>query len=979
MVVAGSSLLLSAAESKALVDGAIEWSVQSPLRAVVALLCLNYRFPTINAGDVKVYVLGFGAGLALLAVTYSIAVRPRIEEWESTDDPEASESNGTDRAPHRSPTGKAHIPPLAAAQLLVGLYLLWSLASSRWSAAPELAIGGSILLAIHFLWAFVLRHGLNLAAARAACSIIIVITGLTAIAAIWYYYGRNPTLRAKFPFGNPNFLAACLIPGILLPLSLAGHGLADALRGHRPPVVRTLLLPGAVAALAAWTLYLTGSRGPAVGLVFGLLSIWFFCVHGRHRFVPVAAGAGVLVCTWFLFAALQGTASPAGRDATIRFRLYAWSYAWQMFQERPVTGHGQGGFVLGGDARTIDDVLRDPTVFESRIEHAHNEWLEVLADLGAVGLVLIASALLLTIRAAMLAMAARPPSDHRWALRGLLGALVGMVVGESFGVGLRVSDVPAMFYTVLGLIWALSGPSPSATASWLALTRPRRIGTGVVGTVVGLATMLMTQQDFAAAGNAFRSEEQLALGNDEEAIRWAEAAGGRLSPHRALINLYRLSEAHMSAAKRLQDRAIEREARAARDEPPNPSLVALAQSDRQASDEHAKLGSHALKELVARSPGYLNHGWVEYLLNMIQADNAVARNDRREADLRARNAAAAIERELSRQPFDPWMAVSYAEVARGSLDPAELIEVLARPLRYKGGGREYAGLLAELAGTPGFTEAMASAAREAQAAVMLPTSENYPVDAGQRWAPEKLRLAAMLHFQRGDYDGARELLERAAMGYDRLPPSAAIGAASCNAELAECRFYSEPREAVSALVAASRAIALAPASEAGKALVIAVKQRMIDYFLAGDDEESARRLLVATGPSTVSDAVIDGELGLRYRRMLESLLLRRRDAWFLPKSAGDLVPHLQRWAGRAIALNPRDHLSHYLAADLAFHGGDEEAAALHLRQALEAGLSPADACRFLSVAREKKPNSPALESLWKDIQANCAAPPSAPQ
>ena len=73
-----------------------------------------------------------------------------------------------------------------------------------------------------------------------------------------------------------------------------------------------------------------------------------------------------------------------------------------------------------------------------------------------MGIVLLASALWLTVRAGMLALRAAPSSGRRWALVGLLGALVGLCVDACFGVGLRVSGVPTLFYTVIGLIWALS-------------------------------------------------------------------------------------------------------------------------------------------------------------------------------------------------------------------------------------------------------------------------------------------------------------------------------------------------------------------------------------------------------------------------------------------------------------------------------------------------------------------------------------------
>src|SRR3990172_13182196 len=75
MPLAGGFLLLSAAESVTLVDGAVEWHVESPLRAVVQLLCLNYQLPTINAGEIKGYILGIGAALAVLAVSIAVLAR----------------------------------------------------------------------------------------------------------------------------------------------------------------------------------------------------------------------------------------------------------------------------------------------------------------------------------------------------------------------------------------------------------------------------------------------------------------------------------------------------------------------------------------------------------------------------------------------------------------------------------------------------------------------------------------------------------------------------------------------------------------------------------------------------------------------------------------------------------------------------------------------------------------------------------------
>src|SRR3990172_11958581 len=113
MTLAGGFLLLSAAESVTLVDGAVEWHVESSLRAVVQLLCLNYQLPTINAGEIKGYILGFGAAMAVLVVSIAVLARaPGGEEETGAIEPDR---NSTSR-------GRPQIAPLLAAQFLVALY-----------------------------------------------------------------------------------------------------------------------------------------------------------------------------------------------------------------------------------------------------------------------------------------------------------------------------------------------------------------------------------------------------------------------------------------------------------------------------------------------------------------------------------------------------------------------------------------------------------------------------------------------------------------------------------------------------------------------------------------------------------------------------------------------------------------------------------------------------------------------------------------
>jgi O-antigen ligase len=968
VTVGGSSLLLSAAESNTLVDGAIEWHAESPLRAVVQLLCLDYRLPTIHAGAVKIYLLGIGAGLSILALTIAVAASRRTDEEDVDTDVPAAGAKPADKHAGAQGPGKAHVAPLVAAQLLVALYLLWSLASSRWSAAPELAVGGSALLIIHALWAYGLGNGLGAAGARVASRILVMITALTAVTALWYYYGRNPTLRAKFPFGNPNFLAACLIPGLLLAGTFCCERLIVAVRTKRARPVGAMLLALVVIALGLWTFYLTGSRGPAVGLAFGALAAFFFGLRKWWKLAPTVVAFAVAVAGWQYYTSAQDRVSPTGRDVTLRVRDYAWRYAWEMYGEKPFTGHGQGGFVLAGDPRAVRDVMSDPEPFEARIAHAHSEWLEVMADLGSVGLVLIAAGLLLTLRAGALALDGLRTRAEYWVLLGLMAALVGLTVEEATGVGLRVSGVGTWYFTVIGLIWALSAHRLGGLTVRLAATPTRRVGTAVVGGAIGLVALICTQADFSAARSSYRARESLQRGEYEEAVGLAKAAQNRLNPQRALANMLRLAEAHLYAAQDLQRLALDRDARARAEAVPDDRLRELAEQNYEASDQHCSQGFDALKALVSRSPGYFSHGQLEYLLYLTRARNAAARGDPRERDLNLSYAAMAIERELTRQPFNPAIALDFARIAVTSADAEAVLVVLARPLRYEGINREYVDLLGPLAADPEFDAQLELTMAAARRAIASPGQVEELSEEVTTWAPEILRLAATVCYMRGEYDRARENLELAATAYDTWSSRAPLGAASCYAELADSRFFHTPDDPQAALESAARAIAMATESLPGRLLQQKVERRMIHYHLAAEEEDAALELLRKSAPPGVTEQGIMQELALRYRALSESLL-QRREAGVLRKPPQDMLGKLQRWVHRSIVLRPDDALNHYLAADLTFYAGADEAAATHLTRALELGLTPEAALQFLQVALDERPDSAPLKALWSMLQS----------
>lgn len=968
-VVGGSCLLLSAAESVELVDGALPWRADSPLRAVVQLLCLNYEFPTINAGEVKNLILAFGSGLAMLALTVAVLSR--------------SGGEGGDAEPAEAALQLAsgwwrHPSPIATAQILAVCFVLWSFVSSRWSSAPMLSAGASALLGIFYLWSLALGHGLNSRASKISGRIIVAATAAASAAAIWYYYGRNPVLAAKFPFGNPSFLATCLIPGAVL----AMVGLAESVRSKDSSDAgrRILAATGFIAALAliGWAFALTRSRGPAIGLAFGVLSIAFFALRGKAKVLPLVLGvAAVAAGAWYMSENLYA-ASATGRAATMRFRLYSWNYAWDLFVSRPVTGHGQGGFTLHGDARTAGDILSDPLPFVARVDHAHNEWLEVLTDLGAIGGLLVLGVFLATLAGGIRAIRQRDWAE-RWPLIGLLSSMVGMMVAECFGVGLRVAEVPSLFYTVLGLTWAAAagagGESP--LLQYAASTPNRRIFAGALGGILGLSSLALAQQDFEAARNAYRAVEASRRGEHEAAVDFASAALLRLSPQRVLENTYRVAEANLRASERLIQRGMDRGRRAFEGVGPDEQLQSLAAEDFERADEYNRAAGAGLKRLITASPGFIGSGALEARINLLDAQMAAVRGDTAGRDAFLKNAAAALHREQVRQPFDPRLAIEYVRLAGPELNIEPILTALARPLRHHRASEGYVSILTDLTKVPGFDEQLAAITESARGAIAANKAD--AVEGPSAWSAELLRIAGIAHFLGGKFDAAREQIAEACRWYEPRAGAAPMGAAACYAELADVSFFSDPLTATSAIEYAKKALTTAPYSEQGRDLQASVEQRMVHYYLAAGDESAAVELLRKTAPAEVTDDTINQELGARFRRLSESIL--RQKAESLSRSdGGALLNEIAEWMTRANELRPPDMASHYAMARIAMLQKNAEAMTGELLSAVELDLPPEAAREMLDAAGASGVAGPSVEALRAELDRRFPPPPeSAPE
>jgi O-antigen ligase len=193
--------------------------------------------------------------------------------------------------------------------------------------------------------------------------------------------------------GNPGDLAAYLV----LPCLLAQFLLVREQRARRSQ--RAPLRVGVAAALAIclYALAVTQTLSALAALAVGSLILWA-CLAPRRLLAPVAGvAAGFAVVLVLAVPPLRGrVVEKAGRlaqgdwNSLLTGRLDGWRAAAWMLGRHPLTGAGQGGFeaeFVPAKLALLDSGTRFfAGAVDVTFDNAHNEILDVGADLGVPGL-----------------------------------------------------------------------------------------------------------------------------------------------------------------------------------------------------------------------------------------------------------------------------------------------------------------------------------------------------------------------------------------------------------------------------------------------------------------------------------------------------------------------------------------------------------------------------------------------------------------
>jgi O-antigen ligase len=278
------------------------------------------------------------------------------------------------------------------------------------------------------------------------------------------YWFRQPKFALPFgPFINRHHFAAYMELTLSLSLGLLVSGAID--------VERRLLYVFAVLIMSV-ALVLTGSRGGILSLGAQVLFIAAIAsvvrrkskgeseegdaAESRVRGALVRVGIGFAL----VVVLLAGAASLGGEESLARLfgtvnsndptsgRVQFWQGTWGVIKQYPLLGAGLGAFSV---AYTRHDVLNGAT----RLEQAHNDYLQILSDAGIVGGALGLFFIFMLFRYGFSRFNSRD-KYRRGVAAGALAGCFGVLVHSFFEFSLHMTS-NALLFLVLAALATVNG------------------------------------------------------------------------------------------------------------------------------------------------------------------------------------------------------------------------------------------------------------------------------------------------------------------------------------------------------------------------------------------------------------------------------------------------------------------------------------------------------------------------------------------
>ena len=199
--------------------------------------------------------------------------------------------------------------------------------------------------------------------------------GITVISVYAIYQGLSGLSRANGFYGHPMTLGGWLC--IFLPLLLIEFF-------ERKLLSKYYWIAGITFCICSAALVFNGTRGAwlAVAIVCAVLLIYYMFKSKRNLAISiifVALISAVLVNNPKFMQRLD-TIDDFDKYQSNTERILMWQSAWNMFKDHPILGVGLGQYTENYQQKYISPQAKEP-----KLGHAHNNFMQMLAENGIVG------------------------------------------------------------------------------------------------------------------------------------------------------------------------------------------------------------------------------------------------------------------------------------------------------------------------------------------------------------------------------------------------------------------------------------------------------------------------------------------------------------------------------------------------------------------------------------------------------------------
>jgi len=256
---------------------------------------------------------------------------------------------------------------------------------------------------------------------------------------------------------------------------------------------RAYLLPGALAAIVLFAgMWLTKTRSAIVAALAVLTAVaaWRagtrLGVLSRTRVFVAAGIASIAVGVALVVFNPLHVLAATGKDVAIRMRVLFAETGLRMFATAPWTGVGIGQY----ESQYLEFAPPELLHYDKRVNNAHDYFLWLAAELGAVGFATFMWMIVAAFRDSLTNLR-RAPAGTRAALAGLFAFLITWSIGQPLGV----PPVAYAFWLALGAATAFGVEAREAPAAGASRAWPSRLAAAAIVLVVVAGVPLKARHD----------------------------------------------------------------------------------------------------------------------------------------------------------------------------------------------------------------------------------------------------------------------------------------------------------------------------------------------------------------------------------------------------------------------------------------------------------------------------------------------------